>query len=265
MRFNRGLNYEDLYESYYNENKEDLINSYIDDFLEFYEDEVNDIMLENNFTTIKQVRDYLYNSYDYETFKDIIEDEVDKQLQDIYDKSFDIVKSTTKNIIDKFNNLIDDKAYLSYKINVSRSWNAGKFPSIYFIIDDSYDELTIRLSDLHDNGRNDSDIELNWYDLDIKSYKEQLVDSICELLNCDYDIEISFKDFQKLCDSKKIKDTGRADTLEETIMAIANKQYKKHSPLHLNLSQKQLDKLINDITYSDDLVKLVNKYVKDIE
>lgn len=361
MKFNKGLDFEKLYRIYFEEHLQDFIKSYIDYYIEFDEVGVQEIMEDNKFTTLKEVRNYLYNNYNeddiYEANSDYIEKEVNKNLQIIYDESFEKVKDTTKNIVNNFSNLLND-IYFNYDIKNSRSWHKTNFPSIYFIVtlkkEDIIEELIIRLSDLHDNNRNDSDIELNWYDLDINSYKEDLVDKLCECLESNFDIEDTIEIYHKLCDSRKenkmirkirdinmtsedyiieyfdkehlnwgygieggfqfnslddfkqaeeivcwlvgedywldkqklviyledkdlnlrdsltikerkIRDTGRADTLEETIKAIANKQYKKYSPLHLNLSQKQLDILISNITYSDDLVKLVNKFVRKID
>lgn len=279
MKFNKGLDFEKLYRTYFEEHLQDFIKSYIDDYIEFDEVSIQEIMEDNEFTTLKEVRNYLYENYNeddiYEANRDYIEKQVNKDLQIIYDESFEKVKSTTKNVVNKFNNLVND-IYFNYDIKKSRSWHTSNFPSIYFIVtlkkEDDIEELTIRLSDLHDNNRNDSDIELNWYDLDIDSYKENLVDKLCEILESSFDIEDTIKIYHRLCDSRKenkmirkIRDTGRADTLEETIKDIANRQYRKKSPLHLNLSQKQLDILISKITYSDDLVKLVNKFVRNID
>lgn len=168
MKFNKGLDFEKLYRNYFEDYLQDFIKSYIDDYIEFDVVGVQEIMEDNEFTTLKEVKNYLYNNYNeeliYEYNRDYIEKVVNKELQTIYDESFEEVKATIKNVINKFNNLVDD-IYFNYDIKISRSWHISNFPSIYFIVslkeNEDIEELKIRLSDLHDNNRNDSDIELN--------------------------------------------------------------------------------------------------------
>lgn len=59
-----------------------------------------------------------------------------------------------------------------------------------------------------------------------------------------------------------IKDS-RADTLEATLVHIANELYKKKDKFGLGLSQKELDEIIHDIDHSPVFKRLVEQAVRD--
>lgn len=128
MKFNKGLDFKKLYRTYFEEHLQDFIKSYIDDYIEFDEVGIQEIMKDNEFTTLKEVRNYLYDNYNedniYEANRDYIEKVVNKDLQNVYDDSFEEVKTTTKNVVNKFNNLVND-IYFNYDIKKSRSWHVS--------------------------------------------------------------------------------------------------------------------------------------------
>lgn len=60
-----------------------------------------------------------------------------------------------------------------------------------------------------------------------------------------------------------VNDTYRASNLETTIMHIANEYYQKYSSLKVNMSQKELDGVIDLINESEELKNLVELKVRE--
>lgn len=202
MKNNRGIDLIDLYEKYYKYHDDELVENRVKYDLEdeYY---IQDIMNDNEFTTIEEVKDYLYNYYnncDWDTFEDEIKEAVNSELETTYNDSFIEVRDLTEDFLHNLEKLTN--LNITLKIKESHSWNAGDLPSIYFIIyldnNDIYKSLEIRFSDLHDNNRNDSDIEVNWYKLDLTEYRNNLIDLLDECLVNDFDIELSYNDFNSL-------------------------------------------------------------------
>ena len=63
--------------------------------------------------------------------------------------------------------------------------------------------------------------------------------------------------------NNSLMEDSRADTLEMTIMHVANELYKKKDKFGLGLSQKDLDEIIHDIDHSPVFKRLVEQAVRD--
>ena len=63
MKWNKGLDYEELYHNYFNLHKEEYIESSVQDCLTD-ESYIQDIMEDNDFTTIEEVKGYLYDTFE---------------------------------------------------------------------------------------------------------------------------------------------------------------------------------------------------------
>lgn len=139
---------------------------------------------------VKSERDLKYNDWLYEAKEDIKKNILSDMLYE-YDKNLRIVEDIIWDLINKFNDLEeDDNLKISYNIESTRSWNAGDFPSQYFVLsNDNGDEFTIRFCDGHDNGRDSSDYEVNAFDMDLEEMKYSIVNDF--LGNVDWNIEIT--------------------------------------------------------------------------
>ena len=209
MKWNRGLDFDKIYRHYFETHRDEYLDSYLSDRLED-EDYLQYIMDDNDLSTQEEAKEFIINDVNdsdlYEYFEDDIETSCDEELQYTYDNSYNKVNKLISNIIDKFNNEFENIEF-DYSVQSSRSWNAGKFPSIYFTIhienNRDYEDIDIRLSDMHDNGRNDSDLEFSWYEddynsLDLKGMKEQIISEVLDRLDSNFGVEYSKEVSNKL-------------------------------------------------------------------
>lgn len=228
LKYNRGLDTEEIYQEYFKENYQEYYRSALKEFINWtLDEEYNNFMEEDEDHTFEEFIEYLKKYFfDYyfcyrESRKgnrtDILKDkdiyslgklknylksckeevlskdrvweqsendvkrDCDSYLQEKYDDAWDKVNEYVKKLVSKLKQYIPDIEW-DYTTHTSHSWCAGDYPSNYFTISGENKEtredaeIIIRLSDLHDNGRNESDIELNWYDLDID--QDEILESV---------------------------------------------------------------------------------------
>jgi hypothetical protein len=108
-------------------------------------------------------------------------------IEEMWLEHYDVIYNANLTKIENdIHNYVEEHNYdMKYEEEQSRSWNAGRYPSIYFIfskrdIDDEEepDEYTLRISDGHDNGRS-SDYEMVFDEYD-KDELESILDEIRE-------------------------------------------------------------------------------------
>lgn len=114
-----------------------------------------------------------------------IEEEYYKMYDEIYDEKLAEIEHT----ISKY---ILEKPNVKYDEETSHSWGKGRFPSVYFTFirldddgnyDTDYDEITLRVSDGHDNGRSSD------YEIVFDEYEESELIDILDDIMFTFDIE----------------------------------------------------------------------------
>lgn len=178
----RGIDIYDYVNRYIDEHRQELIDEYIEMEKEFNTDE-----------ELKDLRSEVENSNDlgyYLGYGDdfIYLNDVLEEIQKTYDDTYTQLYNDLVNLVDDLNKKIKDGNKLALDVETSRSWATSYIRSKYFIIsvvDTEYDSkeelLKIRLSDGHDNGVNDEDIEIVFDDYtssDLDNIKDELEDKL---------------------------------------------------------------------------------------
>ena len=123
-----------------------------------------------------RIADYAkYDIHHDETVFDTYAEEALEKYDALYEDAVDDFDARMFNLIDWFDSPLR-KAYpnvgFSYERSSSRSWNAGRWPSVYFTVsitplddaDEEWDgdEFDVRVSDGHPNGQGADDYEFEW-------------------------------------------------------------------------------------------------------
>ena len=172
--FDRGIDLGKYVLKYVRENLDDLIQSELDNVYNTYgfteEDIENEIARINSIHSAQDYIDYVGDGIDW------VEDIVLKELQDRF---LDIVGY----VEDKVYELISSRDGMDCHLDVTHSFSPGDFPSHYLTVTkevgDDIEERTIRIGDGHDNGRNDSDLEIDFEDmLDCPDYYDRDIEDL---------------------------------------------------------------------------------------
>lgn len=172
--FDRGIDLGKYVLKYVRENLDDLIQSELDNVYNTYgfteEDIENEIARINSIHSAQDYIDYVGDGIDW------VEDIVLKELQDRF---LDIVGY----VEDKVYELISSRDGMDCHLDVTHSFSPGDFPSHYLTVikevGDDIEERTIRIGDGHDNGRNDSDLEIDFEDmLDCPDYYDRDIEDL---------------------------------------------------------------------------------------
>lgn len=178
----KGIDIYDYINRYIDEHRQELIDEYIEMEKEFNTDEeLKDLRLE-----VENSNDlgyYLGYGEDFIYFNDVLE-----YVQTTFNDTYTQLYNDLVNLVDELNEKVKDGNKLELDVETSRSWSTSYIRSKYFIIsvvDTEYDSkeelLKIRLSDGHDNGVNDEDIEIvfdNYTDSDLYNIKGELEDRL---------------------------------------------------------------------------------------
>ena len=178
----RGIDIYDYVNRYIDEHRQELVDEYIEMEKEFNtEEELKD--LRSEVENSNDLGYYLGYGDDFIYFNDVLE-----EIQKTYDDTYTQLYNDLVNLVDELNEKIKDGNKLELDVETSRSWATSYIRSKYFIIsvvDTEYDSkeelLKIRLSDGHDNGVNDEDIEIVFDDYsssDLDNIKDELEDRL---------------------------------------------------------------------------------------
>ena len=129
----------------------------------------------------ERAKNYSFNEW-ISDFWDYITEKYYESFDDLFYENLDKIEDTIHRYMSEHDNIV-------YEEENSHSWNKGRFPSVYFLFyklnDDNekdYDsEITLRISDGHDNGRShDYKIIFDEYE------KSDLIDILDEIV---FDLE----------------------------------------------------------------------------
>ena len=210
--FGRGIDLGKYVLKYVRENLDDLIQSELDNVYNTYgfteEDIENEIARINSIHSAQDYIDYVGDGIDW------VEDIVLKGLQDRF---LDIVGY----VEDKVYELISSRDGMDCHMDVTHSFSPGDFPSHYLTVTkevgDDIEERTIRIGDGHDNGRNDSDLEIDfedmldcpdYYDRDIEDLVADLDSSLGESLDSSVinEAKEDWEKFREWCGNDSVYD-----------------------------------------------------------
>lgn len=210
--FDRGIDLGKYVLKYVRENLDDLIQSELNNVYNTYgfteEDIENEIARINSIHSAQDYIDYVGDGIDW------VEDIVLKELQDRF---LDIVGY----VEDKVYELISSRDGMDCHMDVTHSFSPGDFPSHYLTVTkeagDDIEERTIRIGDGHDNGRNNSDLEIDfedmldcpdYYDRDIEDLVADLDSSLGESLDSSVinEAKEDWEKFREWCGNDSVYD-----------------------------------------------------------
>lgn len=162
--------------------REDL-NAFILDYTTIDKALPNNCPIENykNWVREEYAKQFTFKDYISDCW-DFIEDQYYDYMKGIYNNALNAVENFIFKFVRKYDGLYCDEEQ-------SRSWNIGKFPSIYFHIykydkDYNKEEKIIRFSDGHNNGIMSHD-----YEIIFDEYQEDDLQEILKEILWDLDIE----------------------------------------------------------------------------